>query len=80
MTRPAKRQNARESALPAPELVSLGDEPQGRENVIQAPWWVAYGGWRDEETGVLRFPRCAPPPECPFPCQLCDRRDDGSDA
>lgn len=74
MNDPAKRVSARQSALPAPELVSLPDGPVDAHTAIQAPWWVSYGGTRDEASGVIAFPPRALPP-CPFPCALCRQRE-----
>lgn len=74
MSTPEKPQNGRVSALPAPELVSLADGATGPQDAIQAPWWVAYGGTRDEASGVIKFPPRSLPP-CPFPCAHCQRRE-----
>ncbi|MBY8839736.1 hypothetical protein [Streptomyces sp. SP2-10] len=70
MSAPAKCQNARQAALPAPELVSLVD---GSERATDGDWWTQYGGTRHEASGVITFPPNSPPP-CPFPCERCARR------
>lgn len=74
MSAPAKRLNARLTALPAPELVSLRDAPGEAENVVQAPWWEEYDGTRDARSGVIAFPAGALPP-CSVPgCRRCADR------
>jgi hypothetical protein len=70
VTAPAKRLSGRESALPAPELVSLPDDPLAGQQAIPAPWWAEYGGTLDPASGVIAFPPKSLPP-CPFPCSLC---------
>ncbi len=77
MRAPQKRQNGRVSALPAPELVSLPDGPLDPQTAVQAPWWAEYGGTLDEASGVIAFPPAALPP-CPFPCERCQRRQEGA--
>lgn len=68
MTVPANRVSGRMSALPAPELVCLPDDPIGAEDVVPALWWVEYGGTLDPD-GLVSFPRLdvhlCPITECP---------------
>lgn len=68
MTSLEKRLSGRESALPAPELVSLPEDPIGPENVVEGDWWTAYGGKLDAD-GMIVLPRVSdvacPHRECP---------------
>lgn len=71
MTAPAKVQNGRQSALPEPELVSLPDEPVSACGVVQAPWWVYWGGVLGVD-GYVTFPPVPAPPRCPVvECGTC---------
>ncbi|GGW18669.1 hypothetical protein GCM10018980_58550 [Streptomyces capoamus] len=74
MTVPQKPADARVSALPAPELVSL---VEGSERPADGDWWAQYGGTLDPASGVIAFPPKSLPP-CPFPCELCARRREGA--
>ncbi len=76
MSTPEKRVSARVSALPAPELVSLPDDPLNGQEAIPAPWWTEYGGTLDPVSGVIAFPPRALPP-CPlYPeCSHCARQE-----
>ncbi|MFJ2608912.1 hypothetical protein ACIO13_28615 [Streptomyces sp. NPDC087425] len=62
--------NARESDLPAPEPGSPVDPPDGERTPTDAPWYEAYGGTLDPESGVISFPPNSLPP-CPFDCPTC---------
>jgi hypothetical protein len=68
---PQKRVSARQSALPAPELVSLVD---GSDRPADGDWWTEYGGTLDPASGVIKFPPRSLPP-CPFPCERCRQRE-----
>jgi hypothetical protein len=74
MTAPAKRTSTRLSALPDPEIVSLIDDPLGPYASSPDGWWTEYGGALDVKSGVVHLPASADPPPCPFPCELCARR------
>lgn len=65
MTAPVKPARVRVSALPAPELVSLVDDPAGPYAGSPKGWWTEYGGALDAESGVVylpgpNFPPCPP--------------------
>jgi hypothetical protein len=77
MTAPARVHRQREESLPAPELVSLPEDPIDPQTAVQAPWWAEYGGTLDEASGVVSFPPRSLPP-CPFPCERCQRRQEGA--
>ena len=74
MTTPARRPNARQGALPAPELVSLTDGPMSPRRATEGAWWDEYGGQLDPVSGVVAFPPNSLP-LCPFPCELCIKRE-----
>lgn len=58
MTIPPAPLNGRQSALPAPELVSLPEDAAGAHSVVQAPWWVRDGGTLGTD-GMVTFPSVA---------------------
>ncbi|GAA0374301.1 hypothetical protein GCM10010319_61020 [Streptomyces blastmyceticus] len=62
------------SLLPAPELVSLIDDPDGLYADSPEGWWTQYGGAVDARSGVVYIPREADHPPCRFPCDLCAER------
>lgn len=59
------------SLLPAPELVSLIDDPDGPYADSPGGWWTKYGGVADAHSGVIYIPQEADRPPCRFPCDLC---------
>jgi hypothetical protein len=67
MTAPARRVRARVSPLPAPELVSLIDDPTGPYADSPDGWWTEYGGALDIRSGVVYLPGPKSPP-CPLTC------------
>lgn len=67
MTAPVQRARVRVSALPAPELISLVDDPAGPYADSPEGWWTEYGGALDTESGVVYLPGPSSPP-CPLPC------------
>ena len=67
MTALVNRTRVRVSALPAPELVSLIDDPAGRYAGSPKGWWTEYGGALDAESRVVYLPGTNFPP-CPPPC------------
>lgn len=67
MTAPVRRACIRVSALPAPELVSLVEDPAGPYAGSPEGWWTEYGGALDTESGVVYLPGPNSPP-CPLPC------------
>ncbi|MFH8472574.1 hypothetical protein [Streptomyces sp. NPDC018000] len=71
MNTPARVRRQREESLPAPELVSLIDDPSGPYADSPEGWWTEYGGALDVRSGVVYLPPTAPLPPCPFPCRTC---------
>ena len=67
MTAPVKRTYVRVGALPAPELVSLVDDPAGPYAGSPEGWWTQYGGALDTESQAVCLPGPNFPP-CPPPC------------
>lgn len=66
MTAPAKRVSAHLTVLPAPELVSLIDDPDGPYAGSEVGWWTEYGGARDPRSGVVYIPPGGKRPPSPF--------------
>ncbi len=67
MTALVQRARVRVSALPAPELVSLVDDPAGPYAGSPEGRWTQYGGALDTESGAVYLPGPNFPP-CPLPC------------
>lgn len=62
MTTPVKRACVRVSVLPAPELVSLVDDPAKPYAGSPEGWWTEYSGAQDTESGVVYLPAPSPLP------------------
>lgn len=66
MTAPARVHKRRTRPLPAPELVSLADDPEGPYADSEEGWWTEYGGARDPRSGVVYIPSGGKRPPYPF--------------
>lgn len=59
---PARRQQRLTCPLPAPQLVSLLDDPRGPYTDSPAGWWDQYGGALNVASGVVYLPGPTHPP------------------
>ncbi|MDQ0938824.1 hypothetical protein QFZ67_000529 [Streptomyces sp. V1I1] len=74
MTGTARLHRQGPTPLPAPELVTLIDDPDGPYGNSPEGWWTKYGGALDVCSGVVYLPGPNYPP-CRFPeCKRCQSR------
>jgi hypothetical protein len=71
LSAPARVRRRREAELPAPELVSLIDDPEGPYADSPEGWWTEYGGALDSRSGVVYLPPGAARRPRAFPCAEC---------